>query len=473
MAADPDPAPATADDEQTGTLGLTRREHLVGTAVLLALVLLVAVLVVTFWQPGPPRRVVMSTGAEDGAYHAFGKRYREVLARSGVDLVLLSSAGAVENLDRLRTHKDGVSVALVQGGLAQPGDETRLVSLGAVAYEPLWIFHRDDQPFERLAQLQGRRIAAGPPGSGTRRMFEVLLEQAGLGDMGAALLPLAGLEAADALLRREIDVAMFVSAAEGPAVQRLLRAEHVALWSATRADAYVRRLPVLTRIEIPEGAVDLVRDLPPKATTLLALKASLLASEDIHPVLVDLLLDAAREVHSGGNLVRRPGEFPAADAAEYPMSDEAERYYKTGPSFLRAYLPYWSVVWIQRLLFLGLPLLVVGIPLIRTIPEVYGWLVRRRVYRWYGELSFIERAAVHGQGSRTAQLRRLDAIEARVNGLHIPPSFAGEAYTLRSHIGMVRERLLGGPATGQDPDATAAPPACATGGASKPPPSAR
>jgi TRAP-type uncharacterized transport system substrate-binding protein len=441
-AADPVTPPADPDAELIGRLGLTRRERLLGFGVLLVAALLVTTLIVAIWRPGPPSRVVMSTGGKDGAYYAFGQRYRRILARSGVELVLLPSAGAVENLERLRTRKDDVTVALVQGGLAQPGDETKLVSLGAVANEPLWVFYRASQPIERFEQLRGRRIAAGPAGSGTRKMAEVMLERVGLGDMSPALMTLGGLSAAEALLRGDADVAFLVSAADGAAVQRLLRADHIALWSVPRADAWVRQLPVLTKIEIPEGAFDLVRDIPPRDTTVLSLRASLVATRDIHPVLVDLLLDAVREVHSSGNLVRRPGEFPAAEAAEYPMSSDAERYYKIGPSVLHNYLPYWAVVWIQRLLFFGLPLLVIGIPLLRVLPAVYSWAVRRRVYRWYGELAFIDRAAAQGHGSREAQLRRLDEIEARVNGLRIPASFAGEAYTLRSHVRMVRERLL-------------------------------
>jgi len=433
---------AVRNAEPTGALGLTLRERLLGIGLALAALLLVIALIAAFWKPGPPSKVIMSTGPEDGAYHAYAKRYKEILARSGVELVLLPSAGAVENLERLRTGKDGVTVALVQGGLAQPGDEDKLVSLGAVAYEPLWIFHRASVPIENFAEIAELRVAAGLVGGGTRKVVDILLEHHGIAGMNAPPLPLSGLKAAEALERGDVDVAVFVLAPDGAAVQRLLHANNVALWSVRRADAYVRQLPMLTRIEIPEGAVDLKRNLPPRTTTLLSLKASLVAAEDIHPVLVDLLLDAAREVHGGGGLVRRPGEFPSAEAAEYPMSPDAERYYKSGPSVLRRYLPYSAVVWIQRLIFFGLPLLAVGIPLGRTLPGVYRWSVRRRVYRWYGELWFIERAAAQGRGDRAAQLQRLDEIEDRVNRLHIPPSFAGEAYTLRSHVRMVRERLL-------------------------------
>jgi TRAP-type uncharacterized transport system substrate-binding protein len=435
------PPPDPVDAEPFGAWGLTARERLLGGAVLLGALVLAVALIVAVWRPAPPSTVVMSTGAEDGAYHAFGKRYQEILARAGVTLVLRPSAGAVENLERLRTRQDGVSLALVQGGLAQPGDGDRLVSLGAVAYEPLWLFHRGSLPLQRLSELRGRRVSGGVPGSGTHKVVVDLLEREGLAGMVPALSPLGGLQAAEALERGELDAVVLVSAPEGAAVQRLMRAADVGLLSMRRADAYVRQFPVLTKIEIPEGAADLARNLPPASTTLLSLKASLVATEDIHPVLVDLILDAAREVHGGGGLIRQPGEFPAGETAEFPMSADAERYYKSGPSVLRRYIPYWAAVWIQRLLFFGLPLLVIGIPLVRTMPILYRWSVRRRIFRWYGEMSYIERAAAQGRGQRAAQLERLGEIERRVNGLRIPPAFASEAYTLRMHVQQVRERL--------------------------------
>jgi TRAP-type uncharacterized transport system substrate-binding protein len=443
IATSPPESPESTPPESLDSLGLTRRDRLLGVAMLLGVAAIVVALIALFWRPAPPSKIVMSSGAEGGAYDAFAKRYREILGRAGVDLVLQPSAGAVENIERLRDPRSKVDVALVQGGLATPGDETRLVTLGAVGYEALWFFHRTSIPLDRLDGLRGRKIAAGQAGSGTRKMMEVLLDHLGMPELAAQFVPLGGIEAAEALERGDVDVAMLVSAADAPAVQRLLRADGIALMSFARPDAYVRQMPVLTRVELPEGAVDLRRNIPAQSITLLALKANLIAKNDIHPVLVDLLLDAAREVHGSGGLLNRPGEFPAAESDEYPIAADAERYYKTGPSSLRTYLPYWAVAWIQRLVFFGLPVLLVGIPLLRMLPELYSWAVRRRIYRWYGELAFIERAAAERRGSRDAQLRRLDQIESRINTLRVPPSYAGEAYTLRLHMQMVRERLAG------------------------------
>jgi hypothetical protein len=305
----------------------------------------------------------------------------------------------------------------------------------------LWLFHRAGLDLHQLNDLNGLRVAAGIDGSGTQLVARTLFERHEMTVMKPPLISLGGLAAAQALELGELDAALFVSAAEAPAVQRLLRAPGVALWSVRRAEAFTRQFPVLTALTIPEGAVDIGRNIPAADIRLVALKANLVVRNDIHPVLAGLLLDAAREVHGGGSVVRRPGEFPSADAGEYPLSEDAERFYKSGPSGLRRYLPYSAVVWIQRLLFLGLPILAVGIPLARTVPGLYRWSVRRRIYRWYGELAFIEQAARRGQGDRAAQGRRLDGIESHINALRLPPAFASEAYALRAHVLMTRELL--------------------------------
>ena len=430
------------EPDRSDSHGLTRRDRVILYAVLLVALGLVVALIAAFWQPAPPRRVVMSTGPQDGAYHAIARQYQTILARSGVELVLLPSTGAPQNLERLRSGKDGVTVALVQGGLVQAGDEERLVSLGAMFYEPVWLFSRAGLELDQFKSMAGKRVAAGVDGSGTQQVVRMLLERHGLAEMNPPLVGVGGLAAAQALQAGELDVAVFVAAAEAPAVQQLLRAPGITLWSARRAEAFSRQFPALSVLSIPEGAVDLGRNIPDHEVRMIALKANLLARRDIHPVLVDLLLDAAREVHGGGSILRRPGEFPAADSGEYTLADDAERFYKSGPSALRRYLPYWTVVWIQRLIFLGLPILAVGIPLARLLPGAYRWSMRRRIYRWYGELSFIEQAVRRGQGDRAAQLRRLEAIESRINAMKLPLAYASEAYTLRAHVLMVRDLLL-------------------------------
>ncbi|MBV8878232.1 MAG: hypothetical protein JO158_11005 [Gammaproteobacteria bacterium] len=75
-------------------------------------------------------------------------------------------------------------------------------------------------------------------------------------------------------------------------------------------------------------------------------------------------------------------------------------------------------------------------------PTLYGWSMRRRIFRLYGELKYIEvkldtAGGIHA-GDLLAQLQRL---EDRANHLQVPFAFAPFLYQLRNHIALVRERI--------------------------------
>jgi TRAP transporter TAXI family solute receptor len=398
-----------------------------------------------FVEPAPPRTVVMSTGAEGGAYHAFGQRYQAILARDGVRLELRTSSGAVENLARLNDPASDVSLAFVQGGLATAKDAPELVALGSAYYEPLWVFYRGREPIDRLSQLRGKRVTVGPEGSGSRKLALALLEATGLTGAAIVLSDLGGTAAADALLAGNVDAAFLVAGLEAESVRKLLTAPGVRLMSFSRADAYVMRLPYLHKLVLPRGAIDIARDIPADDVVLVAPTANLVAHESLHPALVYLILQAAKEAHGGVGPFHRVGAFPNPGDGDLPLSSEAERFYKSGPPFLQRYLPFWAATLVDRMTVLLVPLFAVAIPLFRILPGLYAWRVRRKVYRWYGELKFIEEniRSRGPQGDASAELERLAAIETEVSEIKVPLGFAHEVYTLREHIKMVRELLRG------------------------------
>jgi TRAP-type uncharacterized transport system substrate-binding protein len=162
----------------------------------------------------PPRTVVMVTGPEGGAYHEFGTRYRAILARSDVDLRLVPTGGAQENLALLLDPRSGASVALLQGGTTTASEAPVLESLGTMFYEPLWLFHRSEIRGNLLEELRGRKISIGPEGSGTRALSLELLKRMGFDQAGAQLLALTPQSAGEQLLAGEIDAALMLIAWE-------------------------------------------------------------------------------------------------------------------------------------------------------------------------------------------------------------------------------------------------------------------
>ena len=213
--------------------------------------------------------------------------------------------------------------------------------------------------------------------------------------------------------------------------------------SMQRAKAYARLHTSLTQLVLPQGVIDLAKNLPSEDKHLLATAANLVTRKDFHPALVDLMLIAATEVNGGENVFANRGDFPTARYTGVRLHKEARRFYDHGPPFLRRYLPFWLATQLDRLKVLLLPLLVLAIPIFRVLPPTYRWSSRKRIYRWYRQLRILEpelRAGIdHAALQRTHA--ELDRIEDEVARVATPLSYAAELYDLRLHIDYIRRRV--------------------------------
>ncbi|MDX2493976.1 MAG: TAXI family TRAP transporter solute-binding subunit, partial [Desulfuromusa sp.] len=342
-----------------------------------------------FVGPAPPREIVMASGSSGGAYASYGNTYAEILAHDGITLKLVNTSGSVENLKLLEDESSKVDLAFVQGGLASLATTDRLVTLGSLFFEPLWIFHREQINPKRLVDLQGLQIAVGAEGSGTKALVQELLTLNGVVSQNSTLLSANSQDAAAKLLQGDIDVACFVANPRSKTITTLLHSEQVKLMGIDRAEAYTMRYKYLHVLNLAEGVIDMVRNLPPQDQPLIASAGQLVASSDLHPALIGLLLQAAEEIHYKGGLFESEGEFPTPRFLDFRLSDEAKRYYKHGPPFFQRYLPFWIANFLSRMKIMLLPLLALLFPLFKIMPAIYRWRMRSRIYRWYAELEEI------------------------------------------------------------------------------------
>jgi TRAP-type uncharacterized transport system substrate-binding protein len=414
-------------------------------------------------QPAPPKKVVLATGPEQGAYAEFGKRYAAELKRFGIEVELRATAGAAENLRLLRDEAAGVDIAFMQGGASEAiysvdeeGIGPPLVALGNLFYEPVWVFYREDAArralnarpgaeatLRSLTQLRGLRLNIGAEGSGAANLLAKLLHANRIEPAELKLSHLAPTPAVVALLGGEIDALAFVSAPESPLVRMLLATPGIKLLDFTQAQAYARRFSFLSAVDLPRGVVDLAADVPPAAVSLVAATSTLAARESLHPALAQLFVQAAHRIHGETSWFGPAGQFPNADVTEYVLAKEAERYYRSGPPLLQRHLPFWLANLVDRMWVVLVSIIAVLIPLSRIVPPLYEFRVRSRVFRWYRQLREIEDAA-GGTGAAPAELlRQLEALDARVGRISVPLSHADELYALRSHIVLVRRRLQG------------------------------
>jgi TRAP transporter TAXI family solute receptor len=395
-----------------------------------------------FVDPAPPREIVLATGEVGGAYQAFGTQYADLLGRDGISVKLKTTAGSVENLELLAADSD-VHLAFVQSGLAENHAAPTVMALGSLYFEPLLLFVRDELQIEHLVDLNGARVTVGAEGSGTRAVAMSLLAANGVEASNTQLLDLPIADAVAALATAAVDAAFVIASPESDVIQQMINLPGIHLYNFDRGDAYARLYPYLSPVSLPEGVMDLVENLPANDVTTIAPTAMLAARSDLHPALVDLLLAAALEIHGSSSLLSNPGQFPTAQYADLPISEEATRVYKYGPPFLQRVLPFWAATLIDRLKIMLLPLLALVIPLAKLVPPLYRWRIRSRFLRLYDEVEGLDPEHDDNLGDTNVaeKLRELDRIDHAVSQISVPRTYAGDLYKLRRDIDLVRRRL--------------------------------
>lgn len=421
--------------------GVKDRLGIFGPAILITL--LGFIVAYQFVEPAPPRKITIGTGDPSGAYYAFAQRYREILVREGVTLEIRSTAGSVENIKLLEAKEGGVDIAFVQGGIGDPTAQPDLESLGSLYFEPLWVFYHRGLQVKRLPDLRGKKIAIGPDESGVNAIATKLLAANGVNAKTATLLPLGGEKAVEALRDKRAEAAFFVVSPQSSLIRNLFSRKEFNLLSFERGEAYQRANRFLSILKLPEGVMDFEQNIPDRDVFLLAPAANLVVRQDLHPALVDLLIGAAMEVHGAPGLFQDLNEFPSQKYLDFPLHKEAQRFFRSGPAFLKKYLPFWAAVFIERIKVLFLPLFTLLIPLMRLFPPGFRWRMRSRIYRWYRNLEEID-----FQGHQSASpeeirsfILELEKIGSEVMHVSVPLSYAGELYNLRIHIAHIQESL--------------------------------
>jgi TRAP transporter TAXI family solute receptor len=397
-----------------------------------------------FVGPPPPGAIVLATGADDGAYQLYGERLAAYLATQGIDVELRETAGAVENLALLGSDS-GVDVGFVQGGLSAGTDINGVMALGSLYLEPIWLFARSDSTIDELANLRDKRISIGTAGSGTRVVVKRLLAAAGITEESASFIEIPSGELEAAFAAGKLDAAFLIGGVESGQVAALVELDEVTLLNLRRVDAYVRQSSYLSKVVLPEGVLDLAKNKPSTEISTVAVTAMLAAREDLHPALNDLLLIASAEIFGGHSILSDAGQFPTSRFTDLPLGKEAQRYFKRGAPFLMRYLPFWAATLVDRLWVMLFPLIGLSIPLIKLMPPLYTWRIRRRMLKQYADLHAIDPqySPLTSAEDRNSRLRQLDELDAESVDDIVPKSYNDDVYRLRRDIELVRSKLAG------------------------------
>lgn len=424
------------------------RDLLFSVGPLVVVVIIALIFLYKHIDPAPPSHLTMATGDDQSDLDQYAKEYQRLLKQDGVTLNIRPSKGPIENLHLLEDDSANVDVAFVQDGLGSPDEQKDVVSLGSLYYQPLWVFYRSSSVLNHLSQLEGKKIAVGRLGHGTHILAKRLLRLSGVDMKKTQLINIDSTESMAALEKGSVDAAILLMSPQNPIVHELAINPHLKMMNILQAEGISRKDASYHHLVLPRGSLDLAKDIPRDDVNLLASTTTLLVRDDLHPALAYLLLKAATEIHSEPGLLEKRGEFPANKDDQFPLSDDALQYYKSGGPFWQRYLPYWLAAWVDRFFLLVIPILAVVLPLLRAIPRLYQWRIRSRIYQRYGELKFIETQMQSLMASKPlaeidfADFRhKLDVIEDRVNKMKVPKNFTEYIFSLLGHIQFVRDRM--------------------------------
>jgi TRAP transporter TAXI family solute receptor len=396
-------------------------------------------------EPAFQRTIVITSGANGGIYRSFADRYAPILKREGIKLDIRSSSGSVENYERLKDPNSPYEVGFIQSGTTRPQESDHLQIIAAVSYEPIWVFYRGDTVINRLAQLRGKRVSVGVPGSGLLHVAQVLLGDSGVTGANTTLMQMDAEKAYQGLESGQLDAAFFIGRPDAAMQDKLLNS-NLKLMSFAQADALVQKFPSLSKVIFPRASTSIVNDLPQTDVTLLAATALLVSRDTLHPAFIYLLLDAAKTVHGGEDYFTPLGAFPSLNSEEFPVAEESERYFKSGRPFLQRYLPFWLASFIERRLLILLPFMALLLGLLQALPRMVEARIKKRLVVWYREIKALEdevwKYSARPSAAQVAQWREeIESIDAHASGIRMPQRYFHDVYALKQAIGIVRSRI--------------------------------
>lgn len=412
----------------------------------IAVIAIVFIVALVILQPAMPDRVVLLTGPDDSTYHHLGTKYADKIRQYGLEVEVVETAGAFDNLQRLAEGEVAAAFAPSIGGRwKEIGIEgSNLTALASVGLQPLWLFHRLDTEIERIPDLKGRSVAAGGEGSLSDYLARSLVEVNGIDD-SVEIRSIAGQEPealVDEIVSGAVD-AIFVTGATGtPTVKALLAAADVTFMSFDRARAYSTTRQGLTDLVAPEGIFDLERNLPPEDAHLLSATSCLVAHQDLHPTVVRMILRAAESVTARTSEFVTPLTFPSGENVSLPLDATARRYFDQGEKGLGKRLPYGVTRYLNHLGSFVLPLLALVVVLLKFLPMAFKVWFKLQTQRRMIQLGNVEKRYAAGD-DRTGLSAELDRIDQATAKLFVPRACAHDFVDFRQFLHDMRERVEG------------------------------
>lgn len=395
-------------------------------------------------RPLPPRTVTIATGQPLSTYDDLGQWYKTFFKTHGVDLTLVPTNGAQENVRLLADGK--VDAVFTQGGVPVPAGK-KIISLGSIELEPLWLFYRGESfnSNDALEFIRSKTLSVGAPGSGTQHIVSDLAKQYSLQPGATAnYVQLPTQEGIEALLAGKIDGMFLLADPDSAGPQILLHHPEIHIWDFKTSKAIASKIHHAYSVDYPMGAISLSPVRPPQDIHLIATNTKILAPEDMHPAIQYLFLMAGTNYYRNNHfLFDIPNGFPTFLDHDIPKSDIGVKYLSNGATAFEHTFPFWVASFIDRAWLLLAALFAIIYPLSQMAPQYRKFHFKANLSDHYGELRRIE-LQLH-QARSLADLeevkRAYNGLEEKLAAMWVPTGAKGDYYNIAQGADVIRGRI--------------------------------
>ena len=347
-----------------------------------------------FIKPFPDHKTHLAMGQSGGLTDQTGREFAAYFHKHGLDLNIQNTVGLESGLQQLDSDSSQINASFVTSGTATKENYPDLVSLGSVQIAPLWLFYRGDKIVtnDPFAFYKDKLISIGAQGTVTNKLFQSLME---INNPGTGVqnnfLQLPHAEAAERLRGGKIEAMFIVDGFNSTIVQSLINDPSIKVMDFPLSDAYVKKLPFLQKLVIPQASFKIDQERPQSDIRLLGSSVNLLVENNLHPAIQWGFLLAAKDVNlKTQDFFSGSAVYPKYQDKSFPLSKIADRFYTTGTPAMFNYLPLWLAALIENIWVELVAFFLIVLPLISKLFGFRTFTSKRMLARLFWELRYLE-----------------------------------------------------------------------------------
>ena len=307
--------------------------------ILLSIITAATFALLSFRNANRVYHLTLATGGPTGEYYAFGQALANVVAQHQprIKIKVLETAGSLENLTLVQQEK--AQLALIQS------NTPITPSIKAVSFLFPEVFHliaRIDSDIQTVSDLEGKRIALMPKGSGSYQLFWPFSQHYGFTDGDFQTMPLSAKQAHAALKQGQVDALFRIIALGNAAIDELLQTEEHRLIPIDQAAALQIFQPALEASIIPTGTYNGAIPIPSEDLSVVSVRSVLITDQTVNPWVIHeitrLLYEARNDLMTQNRqaaLIKPPDSNRKLGFSFHPGS--LMYYQQDQPSFLEKY----------------------------------------------------------------------------------------------------------------------------------------